>query len=150
MKALLAALIALVLAPAVPAFQGADALKPILASYLEIQSQLAADKIDGVGRAAAAIGSNAAGLGAERARPIVKAAKALETAADLKTAREAFGPLSDAVIAAARAEGKPVDGVKIGFCSMVNRSWLQKDGKIQNPYYGSAMLECGELKDLKK
>jgi hypothetical protein len=29
---------------------------------------------------------------------------------------------------------------------MVQRSWLQKDEKISNPYYGSAMLTCGEFK----
>ena len=29
---------------------------------------------------------------------------------------------------------------------MVKRSWLQKDEKIRNPYYGSTMLECGEFK----
>jgi hypothetical protein len=29
---------------------------------------------------------------------------------------------------------------------MVNRSWLQKGEKIRNPFYGSAMLTCGEIK----
>ena len=78
---------------------------------------------------------------------IIKAAKSLETASDLKAARERFGALSDGVIAAAKAENfKDVPGVKVGYCSMVDRSWLQKDEKIRNPYYGSSMLECGEFK----
>lgn len=150
MKTLSAAIIGLMLATGAAAFQGADPLKAILASYLEIQSQLAADKIDGIGTAAATIESNAAGLGQEQGGQIAKAAKTLGQAADLKAARDAFGPLSDAVIAAAQADGKSVEGVKVGFCPMVKRSWLQKDAKVRNPYYGSAMLECGELKDLKK
>ena len=29
-------------------------------------------------------------------------------------------------------------------CPMYPGSWLQKPGKIANPYYGKAMLECGE------
>jgi hypothetical protein len=29
---------------------------------------------------------------------------------------------------------------------MANKPWLQKGEKIQNPYYGTEMLECGELK----
>jgi hypothetical protein len=132
------------------AFQDADPLKAIVGSYLEMQAQLAADKTDGLKPAAAAIVTNAASLGQERGGRIAQAAKAVADAADLKTAREAFGPLSDAVIAAAQADGKNLAGVKLGFCPMVKRSWLQKDAKVRNPYYGSSMLECGELKDLKK
>jgi hypothetical protein len=30
---------------------------------------------------------------------------------------------------------------------MAGRSWLQKDPKIRNPYYGAKMLECGEFRD---
>jgi hypothetical protein len=28
---------------------------------------------------------------------------------------------------------------------MLRKSWIQKDGPIENPYYGSRMLACGEL-----
>ena len=81
---------------------------------------------------------------------IAKAASSLEKASDLKSAREAFGALTDAVLAAGNAEGwKDVEGVKLTFCPMVNRSWLQKDAQIRNPYYGKAMLTCGEFKPLK-
>ena len=46
--------------------------------------------------------------------------------------------MSDAVIAAAKAEGwKDLSGVKLAYCPMVKRSWLQKDEKISNPYYGT-------------
>jgi hypothetical protein len=133
-----------------PAFQDADPLKAIVASYLEMQAQLAADKMDGLKPAAAAIATNAASLGQDRGGRMAQTAKAVGEATDLKTAREAFGPFSDAVIAAAQADGKNLAGVKLGFCPMVKRSWLQKDAKVRNPYYGSSMLECGELKDPKK
>jgi hypothetical protein len=33
---------------------------------------------------------------------------------------------------------------------MVRKSWLQRDAKIRNPYYGTAMSSCGEFKPLTK
>jgi len=123
-----------------------DAMKAIVGSYLEIQGRLAVDKVDGIKPAARAIGEQAARMGAEGAA-IVKAAKSVEDAADLKTAREAFGPLSDAVIAAGTAEGwKDLPDLRVAYCPMVKKSWLQKDDAIKNPYYGSGMLTCGEIK----
>jgi hypothetical protein len=29
---------------------------------------------------------------------------------------------------------------------MVNKPWLQRDGPIQNPYYGTEMPTCGSFK----
>ena len=126
--------------------EASEILKAVVAPYLEVQAQLAADKVDGIKASAAAISTAASSLG-KPGEAIVEAAKALEQAADLEAAREAFGPLSDAVIAAAKAEGwAGLDDVKVAFCPMVNRSWLQKGEKIRNPFYGSAMLTCGEIK----
>jgi hypothetical protein len=82
---------------------------------------------------------------------IVAGAKAVEEAADLKTARAAFARLSEAVIAAASARGwKDLGDVKLAYCPMVNGSWLQREQQIRNPYYGASMLTCGEFKDPKK
>jgi hypothetical protein len=123
-----------------------DALKAIVGSYLDIQARLATDKLDGIKPAAQAIGQQGARLGAGGA-PIVKAARALEEAADLKAAREAFGVLSDAVIAQGTAENwKDVPDLRVAYCPMARKSWLQKEEAIRNPYYGSSMLTCGEFK----
>ena len=113
--------------------QASDAMKAIVTSYLEIQNQLATDKVDGVKGAAKNIGAQAARMGGA-GQDIAKAATAVEQAADLKAARDAFGPLSDAVIAAAKSEGwKDMGGVKVAYCPMVKRSWLQKEDQIRNP-----------------
>ena len=128
------------------AVEASEATKAIVASYVQIQTALAADKTAGVKPAAEAIAKQAASMGAA-GEPLVKAAKAVAAAPNLNAARDAFGPLSDAVIAAAKADGwKDLSGVSIGFCPMVNRSWIQKDGAVSNPYYGSQMLTCGDLK----
>jgi hypothetical protein len=122
---------------------GSQALSAIVSSYLEIYAQLATDAIKAP---SAAIASKADALGKDGAA-VAKAAKAVEGAKDIAAARDAFGTLSDAVIAAARAEGfKDLKDVKVAFCPMVKKSWLQKDEQIRNPYFGSAMSTCGEFK----
>jgi hypothetical protein len=126
--------------------QASDAMKAIVGSYLEIHAQLATDKFDGIKGPAAALATRAEGLG-EAGAGMAKAARTVGNAPDLKAARDGFGGLSDAVIAAAKAEGwKDLSDVKLAYCPMVRRSWLQKGEKISNPYYGSAMLTCGEFK----
>jgi hypothetical protein len=150
MKLFVAAALCLVFAAGVPAMQTSDALTSIVTSYLEIHARLAADKMDGIKGAASAIVAKAGDMG-DKGHALANAAKAVGEASDLKAARDAFGPLSDAVIAAAQSgTGSDLRGVKLGFCPMAKRSWVQKEEKVRNPYYGSAMLECGELKDLKK
>lgn len=141
----LAAAAAFAVMAATPAASHAsDAMKAVVSSYLEIHAQLAADKIDGVPSAADRIVTEAGGLPETERTAIVTAARALRTAGDLDTARERFGPLSDAVIAAARKEGWKDLGVRLGYCPMLKRSWLQKEEKeIRNPY---GMLTCGVLK----
>ena len=126
--------------------QASDALKAIVGSYLEIHAQLATDKIDSIKAPATALAARATGLG-DSGADMAKAAKAVADAPDLKAARDAFGVLSDAVVATAKAEGwKDLGDAKLAFCPMARRSWLQKEDKIRNPYYGSAMLDCGEFK----
>ena len=42
---------------------------------------------------------------------------------------------------------KGTEKVYIFFCPMANASWVQKNGKIGNPYFGSKMLKCGTLEN---
>jgi hypothetical protein len=113
--------------------------------YLRVQEKLAADKVDGIAADASQMASAAAGLGAP-AKTLSEASEKLGRAADVKKAREAFGQVSDALFAYMKSAGatKPAN-VKAAFCPMAKHAWLQKNAKIQNPYYGSEMLECGEF-----
>jgi hypothetical protein len=138
------------LAGAAAVVRASEPMKAIVGSYLEIHAMLASDKVDGIKAPAQAIAAQAGSMGASGAA-ILKAARAVEQAADLNAARAAFAPLSDAVIAAAKAEGwSDLGDVKLTYCPMVKASWLQKEDKIRNPYYGSTMLECGQFKDKTK
>ena len=42
------------------------------------------------------------------------------------------------------------EGYGVGFCPMAfdfaGASWIQREGEIMNPYYGSGMLHCGAFK----
>jgi hypothetical protein len=133
----------LVMAPAL--VLASDAMNSIVKSYLDIHSALASDKTDGIQTAAAAIASQAGHMGG-KGKAIATAAKAVEQSEDLTAARQAFGDLSDAVIAAARAEEwADLPGAKVAYCAMAKRYWIQDGDQIRNPYFGSKMLGCGEL-----
>jgi hypothetical protein len=140
-----ACILAIALLSVSTTLHASDAMKAIADSYLKIQSQLVNDKVDAVKPAAQAIVDQASRMG-DAGREIEKTAKAMTQATDLKTARDAFGPLSDAVIAAAKADGwKDLSGLKVAYCPMAKQSWLQKEATIRNPYYGTAMSTCGEF-----
>jgi Cu(I)/Ag(I) efflux system membrane fusion protein len=127
--------------------QASDAMKSIVSSYLEVHARLFRDNLDGVKSAAGAIGQQATRMGTG-GTAIAKAAAALEQAKDLNAAREAFGSLSDAVIAAGNAEGwKDVPDVREAYCPMAKKSWLQKEAGIRNPYFGPGMPTCGSFKE---
>jgi hypothetical protein len=150
MKTTFAILIAAAVLGMASKVHASESTKAIVASYLQIHAALASDKTTGIKPAAEAIAKEAERMGAAGAA-IQKAATALASAKGLEPARTAFGPLSDAVIAATKADDwKDVPGLKIGFCPMVNKSWIQKGGTVSNPYYGSTMLTCGDLKDTVK
>ena len=118
----------------------------IVEPYLNIQTALAKDSVDGVKANAGQIATAAAALGAP-AVPIDTAAVQLASAADLADARLKFGTLSDAMVT--YMDGfhlTPPEGVRAASCPMVKKPWLQRGSTIANPYYGSEMLGCGSFR----
>ena len=115
----------------------------VAAPYLHIQATLAADSTDGVTEAAQSIVSAAGDMG-DAGDAIVMAANAVSLADDLVKSRAAFGLLSDAMIKFSDDAG--LGELKIAFCPMARKSWIQEDGDIANPYHGSEMLRCGSFR----
>ena len=140
MKTLLLAVVGLVLGAGSAA---AELPAEVAAPYLHIQATLAADSTDGVGEAAQSIVAVAGDLG-DAGAAIVMAANAVSLADDLVKTRAAFGLLSDAVIKFSDDAG--LGELKIAFCPMARKSWIQEDGDIANPYHGSEMLRCGSFR----
>ena len=120
-------------------------LTSIVDRYLRIQQALHTDTIDGIDNEARAIVAEAAKLGTS-GQSIRSAAGTLQRVADVKAARAGFGTLSDALITYAKRRNSGVgDEVRIAYCPMVRKYWLQKGEKVQNPFYGKAMSECGRI-----
>ena len=111
--------------------------------YLHIQLALANDSMDGVGEAAQVIVTESETMG-DVAVSIGVAARAVVGAMDISAARAAFGPLSDALIAYGEEVG--FGELRIAYCPMARKSWVQRTGAILNPFYGSMMLNCGSFK----
>lgn len=124
----------------------ADLPAALVGSYLRVQEALVADKTDGLKAEAGMIAREAARLGPDAAK-IQAASTKLVVASDLKTARTAFGELSEAIFAYAAATNSSLGpDLHEVYCPMVRKPWLQKGRAIRNPYYGKAMLTCGEVK----
>ncbi len=125
-----------------------EPVKSVLDNYLKIQAELAKDSIKGVDKHAAAIAKAVKGDDMKMLSPdVAKQAETIAQAKDLKTARDAFEPLSASLVKYL-ADNKAGKGTyHEAYCPMVKASWLQTGKTIKNPYMGKEMLSCGELKN---
>jgi hypothetical protein len=137
--------VALVVASFVPIrAAAADLPAAVLDPYLKLQTALAADSLPDAQAAARTLVEQAGRLGPALKIAGVAAGK-VAGAVDITAARAAFGDLSDAMLALTGGETGGA-GVRIAYCPMAKKSWLQKGTEITNPYYGSQMLRCGEFR----
>lgn len=130
-------------APALP-----SPVQAVFDSYIKIQTALAQDSMEDVSANAAAIAVNVQAVNAKTLSPdLAQQAKILAQANDLKSARDAFKPLSDSLIKYLDAN-KAYRGhyVQI-FCSMANARWLQTGPMVNNPYLGEDMARCGNIEN---
>lgn len=113
----------------------APGLDGALESYLKAQKALADDSFKPARQAVAAMQEH---MDPEHAGLAAAAAAAV----DIETLRAAFLPLSNALL-----DSELPEGYRIAHCPMAfdweGAHWIQKEGEIANPYYGSGMLHCG-------
>src|SRR5204862_47001 len=131
-----------------PPAQGSSLPSSIMEPYLTIEEALVKDDIAPVRQNAGNIATAATALGAPAMR-IQTGAAQLASADDLETAREKFGILSDAMVT--YMDGNKLnggEGVKIAYCPMQKKPWMQKGDALANPYYGasSEMATCGNFR----
>lgn len=105
--------------------------------YVASQAALAVDNYDEAGTALEKLAADSTGdlkLLAEKAAQ----------AEGIESMRSAFISLSEQMASLDLPEGYVV-----AFCPMANNSmganWVQKDGAIMNPYFGTAMQDCGSI-----
>lgn len=123
-------------------------VKSVLDHYLMIQADLAKDSIKGLSDHTSAISKAVSGDSMKMLSfDVAKQAETLGKTKDIKSAREAFKPLSNSLIKYL-ADNKAGKGTyHEAYCPMVKASWLQTEKEIKNPYLGSGILTCGTLKN---
>lgn len=106
-------------------------------------STIAASKADAFSKAAHSVDYKVISEG--NISTLVKDAGMISASKDLKKQREYFANFSTNMIAVAKAVKLSEQPVYQQYCPMKKASWLSNEKAIKNPYYGSAMLTCGEV-----
>lgn len=137
-------------------------LDGVFSSYFAISKALAADDAAGAAKGFKAMSEAAAAVDMSLLRGDAHEAwmkhkaviggivsKAPETG-DIQKLRELFSPLSDETISLAR-RFPPPRAYYVLHCPMAfdgrGGVWLQDARQIRNPYFGSGMLECGDVQE---
>ncbi len=85
------------------------------------------------------------------AKEVKSSATSISKTTDLKQQRNHFKHLSSHLINAVQLFGID-EKVYVEFCPMADNNkgayWLSKEEKVINPYFGEAMLTCGEVKQI--
>ena len=115
-------------------FTGSSApLDVQLEGYVMAQEALGADNVDDARAALETLTT----LADVTTQPLVRSAAAAD---DLETMRARFKPLSEHLAALELPQG-----FARAYCPMYDggSNWVQRDGPVRNPYFGSTMLSCG-------
>jgi hypothetical protein len=76
---------------------------------------------------------------------LLKDATPISESKDVKVQREHFANLSNNMATLAKAVKLTADPVYKQYCPMKKKYWLSNEKAIKNPYYGNAMLTCGNV-----
>lgn len=124
----------------------AQPVQVVFDGYITIQGALAQDSLKGVSATATAMAKAIQGDSKQMLSPeVARETVALANAKDLATARGAFKSLSDSLIQYLKDQKIPAGKYYVAYCPMAQRSWLQADKTIMNPYLGKGMLHCGQI-----
>jgi len=128
------------------AFQD-EKLQGIYTSYIKLKDQLVATQLENAKPAATALATALKGFeGCENAAII---ANKIAEAKDIKTQRAAFTDLNVEIIPVFKHAALTAGTIYVQHCPMANNGdggdWLSSEKKIQNPYYGDEMMECGRI-----
>ena len=118
----------------------APAATSLETAYEAVRAALAGDDFGAAKAAAAGLAKFA---GADEA--IAKGAHDIGTAADIEVARLAFGDASRAYITLLSQDPERAKGKYAFRCPMAKgyKLWVQLTDKLENPYMGQRMIDCG-------
>ncbi len=137
-------------------------LKPLVEAYLKLHKAISSDELKGTKQAFESVLKAIAGTkiaapadAATRWKQLSdimqRAASEGHEANGLDEARVSFEAVSVSMIELLRRFGNPTgEQVRLAFCPMANDNqgaeWLQLADQIENPYFGSKMYRCGEVR----
>ncbi len=138
------------------------ALKPVLDAYISAQTKLAEDDFDGARDALTALAqaANDVDLAAPRetreawdslASSLAGHGRRGATATGQADVRRAFESVSASIADLLTELGNPdAQPLRVAFCPMAfdndGAQWVQRGETLANPYYGPAMLRCGDIR----
>jgi hypothetical protein len=135
-----------VVAVSTPSFKDVK-LQNIYTSYISLKDALVSSKQGESKVAAKALGTELKNYTGCENTAIT--AHKIEAAKDIVEQRKEFTSLSSDVIAMFKHAELTKGTIFIQHCPMANKGeggdWLASEKKIQNPYYGSEMMECGAV-----
>ena len=76
---------------------------------------------------------------------LVKDASSISESKEIAKQRQYFANFSNNMIALAKSLKLSSGPVYQAYCPMKKTNWLSNEKTIKNPYYGSAMLSCGQV-----
>ena len=79
------------------------------------------------------------------ANALLKDASAISETKDINRQRGYFANFSNNMILLAKSLKLGTAPIYEAYCPMKKSSWLAAERAIKNPYYGSAMLTCGQV-----
>ncbi|AOS43747.1 Cation efflux system protein CusB precursor [Lacunisphaera limnophila] len=132
---------------------GYNLLRPLAFAAADAAAALAADDLPGyqhhLPALRATLAAYLAGHAPASRGPLAGLQESLRDGPDLDAARRAFEPFSTALVDLARAAHLTHREKLHAFeCPMTpvlgNGRWLSRSAELRNPYFGSAMLECGD------
>ena len=112
----------------------------LVKSDLKIASASAADL------AASISSTDNAAIPEGNLKTLLKDVNAISAGKNLKEQRLHFAALSANMVELAKTVKFSSDPVYQQYCPMQKASWLSNNKAIKNPYYGNAMLTCGNVK----
>ncbi len=144
--------------------QAKNALKPLFENYFKIKDALASDNPEEARHSSEAMlkalrsiseaqfSGTAHQVWEQHSRLLNKALSTMPQQQDVEKFRAAFQQVSDAMIVVAKTFRPLNQALYVDYCPMAanNRGayWLSNFEEIRNPYFGSAMLSCGEVTDV--
>jgi hypothetical protein len=124
-----------------------EPVQSVYDNYITVQGALVQDSLKGVSTAATAMAKAIQGDSMKMLSPkLAQQAETLARAKDLAAARDAFKSLSDSLISYLKEQKVSGEGYFIVYCPMAKASWLQTGKTILNPYMGTSMVHCGQIK----